>query len=161
MRKSFVPAAVALVIVPSCILFARTSHKHPADPESKAAAVVDEEIAVYFSPKGGCTEAVVHALNGAHKTVDMQAYSFTSKEIAEALGNAKKRGLAVRVILDHKESDEHHAEARALLGYGVPTFTDAKHSIAHNKVIIIDGETLLTGSFNYTEQAENSNAENL
>ena len=38
---------------------------------------------------------------------------------------------------------------------------DAEHAIAHNKVMIIDGETVITGSFNFTKAAEENNAENL
>jgi phosphatidylserine/phosphatidylglycerophosphate/cardiolipin synthase-like enzyme len=44
---------------------------------------------------------------------------------------------------------------------GVPTFIDAQHAIAHNKIMIIDGEVVLTGSFNFTKAAEAKNAENL
>lgn len=43
----------------------------------------------------------------------------------------------------------------------MPIFTDRQHSIAHNKVIVIDGDTVITGSFNFSAAAENSNAENL
>lgn len=42
-----------------------------------------------------------------------------------------------------------------------PTYIDPAHKIAHNKVMIIDGETAITGSFNFTKAAENGNAENL
>jgi phosphatidylserine/phosphatidylglycerophosphate/cardiolipin synthase-like enzyme len=38
---------------------------------------------------------------------------------------------------------------------------DANHAIAHNKIIIIDGETILTGSFNFTNAAREKNAENV
>ena len=38
---------------------------------------------------------------------------------------------------------------------------DSAHAIAHNKVMIIDGETVITGSFNFTKAAEDKNAENL
>lgn len=44
---------------------------------------------------------------------------------------------------------------------GVKVFIDSAHAIAHNKVMLIDGRTLVTGSFNFTKAAENSNAENL
>jgi phosphatidylserine/phosphatidylglycerophosphate/cardiolipin synthase-like enzyme len=44
---------------------------------------------------------------------------------------------------------------------GISTKTDAQHVIAHNKVMIIDGETVITGSFNLTKAAEEKNAENL
>ena len=41
------------------------------------------------------------------------------------------------------------------------TFIDDKHAIAHNKVMVIDGHVVITGSFNFTKAAEESNAENL
>jgi phosphatidylserine/phosphatidylglycerophosphate/cardiolipin synthase-like enzyme len=44
---------------------------------------------------------------------------------------------------------------------GIPVKIDAQHAIAHNKVMVIDGETVITGSFNFTKAAEESNAENL
>ena len=62
-------------------------------------------IDVYFSPKGGCTEAVVAELDAAKATIFVQAYSFTSAPIAKALVDAHKRGVAVRVILDRSPAD--------------------------------------------------------
>jgi phosphatidylserine/phosphatidylglycerophosphate/cardiolipin synthase-like enzyme len=44
---------------------------------------------------------------------------------------------------------------------GLPTYIDDRHAIAHNKIVIIDGQTVLTGSFNFTKQADENNAENL
>jgi phosphatidylserine/phosphatidylglycerophosphate/cardiolipin synthase-like enzyme len=44
---------------------------------------------------------------------------------------------------------------------GIPTFIDAEHAIAHNKIMIIDKETVITGSFNFTKAAQEKNAENL
>jgi phosphatidylserine/phosphatidylglycerophosphate/cardiolipin synthase-like enzyme len=43
----------------------------------------------------------------------------------------------------------------------VPTLIDANHAISHNKVIVIDGEVVITGSFNFTKAAQEKNAENL
>ena len=51
--------------------------------------------------------------------------------------------------------------ATFLYNQGIPVKIDAKHAIAHNKVMIIDGETVITGSFNFTKAAEENNAENL
>ena len=115
----------------------------------------------YFSPSGGCTEAVVSALDGAKKTVLVQAYSFTSAPIAKALVDAKKRGVDVRVILDKSQRPERYTSATFLANEGVPTYIDAVHAIAHNKVMVIDGDEIITGSFNFTKAAESSNAENL
>ena len=126
-----------------------------------AVSVHAADIQVLFSPKGGCTEAVVENLNKATNTVLVQAYSFTSAPIAKALVNAEKRGVKVVVILDKSQRTERYTEADFLLHAGVPTYIDAKHAIAHNKVMVIDSHTILTGSFNFTKAAEENNAENL
>ena len=116
---------------------------------------------VYFSPKGGCTDAIIRELNKAKSTVIVQAYSFTSAPIAKALLNAHKRGVKVEAILDKSQRTDKYSSATFLFNAGIPTKIDAKHAIAHNKVMIIDGETVITGSFNFTKAAEENNAENL
>jgi phosphatidylserine/phosphatidylglycerophosphate/cardiolipin synthase-like enzyme len=116
---------------------------------------------VYFSPRGGCTEAVVGALADARKTVLVQAYSFTSAPIAAALVAASRRGVRVEAVLDKSNKSGKYSVADFLLNSRIPIWIDDRHAIAHNKVIIIDTSTVLTGSFNFTKAAEESNAENL
>jgi phosphatidylserine/phosphatidylglycerophosphate/cardiolipin synthase-like enzyme len=118
-------------------------------------------IAVYHSPKGGCTDAVVRELRGARREVLVLAYSFTSKPIAQALVEAKKRGAHVEIILDRSNEHEPYTELGFLIEQGLAPYIDAHHAIAHNKVMVIDRHTVLTGSFNFTHQAEVENAENL
>ena len=127
----------------------------------EAPKVTDATIQAYFSPNGGCTEAVVEALGQARTTVKVQAYSFTSAPIAKALLNANKRGLKIEVILDKSQRTQKYSSATFLYNQGIPVKIDAQHAIAHNKVTIIDGETVITGSFNFTKAAEENNAENL
>jgi phosphatidylserine/phosphatidylglycerophosphate/cardiolipin synthase-like enzyme len=81
--------------------------------------------------------------------------------IAKALLDAHKRGVQVQVILDKSQRTEKYSSADFLANQGVPTLIDANHAIAHNKVIVIDGETVVTGSFNFTKAAQEKNAENL
>ncbi len=116
---------------------------------------------VYFSPNGGCTQAITKELDKAKSSVLVQAYSFTSAPIAKALLNAHKRGVKVEVILDKSQRTEKYSSADFLVHSGIPTKIDSAHAIAHNKIIIIDGETVITGSFNFTRAAEEKNAENL
>jgi phosphatidylserine/phosphatidylglycerophosphate/cardiolipin synthase-like enzyme len=116
---------------------------------------------VYFSPHGGCTDAIIKELNKAKNTILVQAYSFTSAPIAKALLNAHKRGVKVEVVLDKSQRTEKYSSATFLFNNGIPVKIDAKHAIAHNKVMIIDGGTVITGSFNFTKAAEERNAENL
>ena len=100
-------------------------------------------------------------MSRSKSTVIVQAYSFTSAPIAKALVTAKSRGVNVQVILDDSQRTEKYTEATFLLHAGIPTYIDAKHAIAHNKVMVIDARTVITGSFNFTKAAEESNAENL
>jgi phosphatidylserine/phosphatidylglycerophosphate/cardiolipin synthase-like enzyme len=118
-------------------------------------------VRVYFSPFGGCTDAVEASLLLAKSNVLVQAYSFTSAPIAKALVDAKKRGVDVEVLLDKSQRSEQYTSATFLANEGVPVFIDDSHRIAHNKVMVIDGETVITGSFNFTKSAEEANAENL
>lgn len=120
-----------------------------------------QDLHPYFSPNGGCTQAAVDQVNGAKKQVLVQAYSFTSAPIAQALVEAKHRGVDVQVILDKSQRGERYSSATFLANEGVPTYIDAAHKIAHNKVMVIDGQTVITGSFNFTKSAEEGNAENL
>jgi phosphatidylserine/phosphatidylglycerophosphate/cardiolipin synthase-like enzyme len=67
----------------------------------------------------------------------------------------------VRVVLDKSQRDEKSSVAGYLFDAGIPVWVDAKYAIAHNKVMIVDGAIVITGSFNFTMEAETSNAENL
>ena len=116
---------------------------------------------VYFSPRGGCTEAIIKELDKAKSSILVQAHSFSSASIAKALLNAHKRGVKVEVILDMSQRTDQYSSATFLYNAGILVKIDAQHAIAHNKVMIIDGETVITGSFNFTKAAEESNAENL
>jgi phosphatidylserine/phosphatidylglycerophosphate/cardiolipin synthase-like enzyme len=116
---------------------------------------------VYFSPHGGCTDAIIRELNKAKNTILVQAYTFTSAPIAKALLDAHKREVKVEVILDKSQRTQKYSSATFLFNAGIPVKIDAQHAIAHNKVMIIDGETVITGSFNSTKAAEENNAENL
>ena len=144
--KRFLIILVCLLCLPGC---------------QPSVAAPPPTIEVYFSPKGGCTEAVVKELGAAKSTVFVQAYSFTSAPIAKALVDAHKRGVDVRVILDRSQRSEKYSSADFVAHAGIPTLIDAKHAIAHNKVMVIDDGVVLTGSFNFTKAAEEKNAENL
>lgn len=118
-------------------------------------------VKVCFSPHGGCTEACVEQIDAAQHEILVQAYSFTSKPIAEALMAAHKdRNVNVRVIVDKSQLSEHGSEIDEVFAAGIEVWIDGKHPIAHAKLIIIDESVVIGGSFNFTKQAE-SNSENL
>lgn len=116
---------------------------------------------VYFSPKGGCTDAIVRELKNAQSSVRVLAYSFTSAPIAKELLEAHRRGVDVEVVLDKSNRTDKYSSADFLHNSGIPVFIDTAHKIQHNKVMLIDAETVITGSFNFSKAAENDNAENV
>jgi len=126
-----------------------------------AADFTTARIAVYFSPSGGATDAVVREVNTASQQILVQAYSFTSVPIAKALVDAHKRGVKILAVLDKSNQTEKYSAATFLVNVGIQTLIDDQHAIAHNKVMVIDSATVITGSFNFTKAAEERNAENL
>jgi phosphatidylserine/phosphatidylglycerophosphate/cardiolipin synthase-like enzyme len=86
--------------------------------------------------------------------------------ILRALGAAQHRGVDVAAILDKtqdRQSDVRgrYSSAVYLAHSHVPVWIDDALAIAHNKVVIIDGERVVTGSFNFTAAADTRNAENV
>jgi phosphatidylserine/phosphatidylglycerophosphate/cardiolipin synthase-like enzyme len=124
-------------------------------------ALRNASVSVHFSPGGGCTRAAVEEIGRAKKEILIQAYSFTSIPIAEALLQAHKHGVSVEAVLDRSQRSGRYSSATFLANSGIPTWIDDAHAIAHNKVIVVDRETVITGSFNFTKAAEEKNAENL
>jgi len=119
------------------------------------------EAQVYFSPKGGAAAAVIKEIDNARSRIRVQAYSFTHAGIAKALLDAKRRGVDVALILDKSNRNAKYSAADFTAHGGIPTYIDAVHPIAHSKIMIVDDTTVITGSFNFTKAAEESNAENL
>jgi phosphatidylserine/phosphatidylglycerophosphate/cardiolipin synthase-like enzyme len=114
-----------------------------------------------FTPRSKCAPLIESEIGLAKHDIAVQAYSFTSAPIADALIQAHERGVKVTVILDKSQRRAKNSQIKRLLNAGIPVFIDTKVSIAHNKVIIIDNDIVITGSYNFTNNAENKNAENL
>ncbi len=123
-------------------------------------------VQVAFTPGDDAASLVVEALRKAKLQVLVQAYSFTHKDIGQALIDAKHRGLDVRVIADPLQDERGVTSLVAWLAeQGVPVWLDGEHAAAHNKVMVLDNGTadaaVITGSFNFTHAAQYRNAENL
>lgn len=154
-------AVLAGVLIAAALLLWEPSVRAIPVPRGPALPPIE----VYFTPSNGnpvgATAAIVREIDAARGEILVQAYSFTSEPIARALLKAHRRGIRVAVILDRSQQTQKYSSMTFLKNQGIPTWIDAKHAIAHNKVMILDARTVITGSFNFTKAAEERNAENL
>ena len=122
--------------------------------------VADYNVNVRFSPRGGCTHLVVAHIGQAKHYINGAIYCFNSAPIANALLAAHKRGVTVRIFADGRQSKREWEQLTRLRKAGIPVRI-ARIGVMHNKVMLIDGLYVLTGSFNWTKPGESKNAENL
>ncbi len=131
-------------------------------PISFAAAVEIGNDTVCFVPgPDDCALVAVAEIAKAQQTLDVQEFQLTERRIAQALADAKARGVAVRLLLDKKAPNERNGETATLTAAGIPAWVDFHPNIAHNKIIIVDDEAVIGGSFNLTTNADRHNAENM
>lgn len=134
----------------------------PSFARAQEYALTDATVTLCFTPgPQSCAARLTDTLSTARSSIAVQAFLFSSKEVAQALVAAQARGVDVRVLLDGSHRKEKKSVAPLLWHAGVPTFLDTAHATAHNKVMVIDAQVVVTGSYNYTKTAEEKNAENL
>lgn len=119
------------------------------------------EIRVFFSPKGGVAEEIIKQIDNAESYIDIAMYSFTYEPIAEAIIRAKNRGVQIRILMDKGQSQGKYSKYKFLLDNDISAIQDKHAGIMHNKIAIIDGRILFTGSYNWSKSAEERNEENL
>lgn len=140
----------------TCIaLGALFSNKHIVVP------VNGSNINVCFTPPKGCRNQIIKIIDEAKEEIYMQAYSFTSIEIAEALIKAVNRGITVKLLIDKTSLTAKSSKINLLTKNGIMVEVCNVPGIAHNKVLIIDKKLVITGSYNFTQAAETRNAENI
>lgn len=136
------------------VLVEQKEHWHVSDAR-------EPHISVCFTPGQNCTSLIERSIMEARKSVLMHAYSFTSEPIANALIRAKEKGVEVVILVDKSQVKDKHTKVWYLKAAGIKVLVDVLPGIAHNKVLIIDDERVITGSFNWTNAAQFRNAENV
>jgi phosphatidylserine/phosphatidylglycerophosphate/cardiolipin synthase-like enzyme len=122
------------------------------------------EVAVAFSPGYGGLTAEALVLEGIHDargSINVAAYSFTSRAIANALVDASRRGVDVRIVTDQSSRNILYNGPQSLANAGIPVRVSSEYAVMHNKFMVIDGISIQTCSFNYTQAAADRNAENV
>ena len=106
-------------------------------------------------------KGMLNAITEAKTDIRVQAYLFSYAPIAQALADAQNRGIQVRIILDKNQKTSTHSSVNFFTAHHIPTKFDESFHTAHNKIIIVDDNTVITGSFNFIKTAEEKNAENV
>ena len=145
MKRSTVVCVVLIVLLQS-------AHSQTPLPSSVS-------FDIGFSPGGSALAIVEKAIGAAKSAILMACYEFTSRDIAEALESAARRGVTVRIVADWKAAHERFSQIGILRDARIPVRLDHHYAIFHHKFIVIDGATLETGSFNYATAAIKHNAE--
>ena len=116
---------------------------------------------VCFSPHGGCEDQIISWIDRANSSIHVLIYSFTLDGIRDALIQAQGRSVQVRVVFEQNSISDSGSEYQNLKDAGLEVRADGNSAYMHDKVMIVDGKVVLTGSYNWSSHAENDNNENL
>jgi len=120
-----------------------------------------EDIDIYFSPDANFANDIVELISSAKESIYVLAFSFTNKDIADALIEAKKRGVDVKCVFDESQNEQQvYSQYDYLSSNDIDIKLDGSSYKQHSKVIIIDNAITITGSYNFTKKANYTNHEN-
>jgi len=117
-------------------------------------------IECYFAPEDHVLRHIMDEVAGATAAIDIMAFAFTSTDLAKAVVERIEHGVAVRGLFDERGAASEYSRDDYLAEHGARVFMDQNPYTMHNKVIIIDSDTVITGSYNFTQSAETKNDEN-
>jgi len=129
---------------------------------SGGAAVAAPSVEVGFSPEGSARQLVLNTLDSARQSIRLMGYSFTSPEVVKALVAAHQRGVDVKIVLDDRgnRGKASVAAMNIVVNAGIPLRTNGHFSIQHDKILVVDSQTVESGSYNWTQSAARKNSEN-
>lgn len=132
-----------------------------ADTPHPHLAFGDSKVDVYFSPEDEPRLALLDVINGADSEIRFMAFSFTDEAVAEALIAAERRGVEVQGVFETFQAGNAYSQDDRLRNLDFDVRLDGNGGVMHHKVMIIDGQTVVTGSYNFTLNASRSNDETL
>lgn len=168
MNKKHILSFVSGAIAVSSLFIVGCSNKSASVKASVQTESTDvqknSKIETYFTKRdGNLNQILIKEINNAQKSLNIAIYSLTKEDIADAILDAKKRGVNVQVITDKQESQSKYQKdiLDNFKSNGIPVKINNHPGLMHLKVSIIDDKTVTGGSYNYTESATKNNDENL
>ncbi|MBN1811038.1 MAG: phospholipase [Anaerolineae bacterium] len=115
----------------------------------------------YFAPEDEAQAQIIAEIQGAQSRIRFLAFTFTSDEIAEAMLERARAGVVVQGVIEDRNAEQDYSDYERLRAEVHDVLPDGNPYIMHHKVIIIDDQTVILGSYNFTASAENRNDENV
>ena len=139
----------------------KTEEKRDMEPQVVEIEKIptNDWIQIYFTPSLDCENNIIAQIEKAKK-MDIAVYAITNDNIVDAILAAQKRGAKIRIITDRLQSKGKGSLVPELESAGLPVRRNTVHKIMHNKFAVFDGREIVTGSYNWTDAASNSNSEN-
>ena len=136
--------------------------RSPSQLDTQAAVVNGSNMVVVFTSEDSALEdAIIPVVLGAQSSIRFLAFSFTDYPLAQAMIDRAAAGVSAAGVYEKFGSETDAAEMDTLLCGGVPVRQDGNSGFMHNKLIIIDDRIVITGSLNFSTNAEDNNDENV
>ncbi|MCA9936521.1 MAG: phospholipase [Ardenticatenaceae bacterium] len=135
--------------------------RSPSTVAQQSVVIDGTAVDVLFAAEDDAISHLVPLLEGAQESIEFMAFSFTHDELGTAVSDRAAAGVNVRGIFETRGSETEYSELPRLYCEGLDVRQDGNPGTFHHKVFIIDGETVVTGSLNFSENADESNDENV
>jgi len=136
--------------------------KSPSQLNDQTMVLNGSQIAVVFTSEDPALEqAIIPIVNSAKKSIRFLAFSFTDYPLADAMSQRAKAGVDVAGVFEKVGSEADASELKTLMCRKVPVRQDGNPAFLHDKLIVVDERIVITGSLNFSTNAEKSNDENV
>lgn len=115
---------------------------------------------VNFTPSVSCEQNIIKLIDDSQHSIDVAVYSINNRNIVQALKNANKRGVIVRILTDKTQAGKKSSKVVEMYQAGLNVRVNSAHKLEHNKFAVFDGDKVVTGSYNWTNPATDKNSEN-
>ena len=123
--------------------------------------MTDQHIKIAFSPGEECRKLIIELIESATHSLDICVFTISDDLISRAILRAMNKGTQIRIITDNDKASDQGSDVQMLYDEGIDVKTDQSEFHMHHKFLIADGETVLTGSYNWTRNAAEYNEENI
>lgn len=148
--------------ISSYLNYFETMWSKATDVNSQSKSLYVEDFSTsLFTMIQGIRETLIKLIDGTQETLDAAVYSISDDSIYQALKRAKDRGVKIKIVTDRLQATQSETVKKLWSdGFDIKISNGYKNGVMHNKYAIFDKKMIITGSFNWSNNAESYNWEN-